>query len=812
MAAARRPLFAALPLLCVLFCAVTALAQAPGSAQALYRELRAVGLDPQRVYGVRDAALEREDLHIALEDGTIAFTRAVDGRVTGAFFEGAGEVLLIPPDRVERISLGLFTGAAILEEKFTSAYFRFNDDVAAELEPALRPAEDAPAFIASWSGPAEALAQGDALRLLASLLAVPDPHDKLGDHYLRARLGGTRLGTVDVFFDTRAPEQISVRQLTYKESAGYYDIWTSFPMRSLRRSGGATDPGDDVRIFSYTINSRVQPPTELESDARLRLEVLRGGQRVLFFELSRYLKAREVTADGKPLEFLQNEALEGSELARRGNDVVALVFPEPLRAGSKLELRFVYGGAVLSEAGGGLMYVGARGAWYPHRGPAMSDFELEFRYPAKWTLLATGRRLAFQTTGDEAVATWVSERPIPLAGFNLGQYARSVAQAGNVSVESYAGHGMENSFPKPRPTVTIRRLPAPDRPLTIFSGTPPPPAPAGYSEVVAQNSARTIEFLSRRLGPFPYSSLALTQMPGTSSHGWPGLVFLSSYAYLTPEERMQARLGRFDILLYGYLVQAHETAHQWWGDLLTWKSYRDQWLAEALANYCALLAMEKEHPAEFRQILDEYRDGLLQKDKEGNLVADAGPVALGVRLSSSRFPDGFNAISYGRGTWLFHMLRNLVRDPRRTKGDPDDAFYQALHTLVERFAGKALSVRDVQRAFEEVLPESARFEGRKSLDWFFDGWVGGIAVPRLELADVKFARRTATVASGTLRQKEAPDDLITAVPVYASVAGKPPVFVANVFADGAETPFRLTVPAGTRKLLLDPYQTVLTRP
>ena len=33
------------------------------------------------------------------------------------------------------------------------------------------------------------------------------------------------------------------------------------------------------------------------------------------------------------------------------------------------------------------------------------------------------------------------------------------------------------------------------------------------------------------------------------------------------------------------LVIPHETAHQWWGDLVLWNSYRDQWISEALANY-----------------------------------------------------------------------------------------------------------------------------------------------------------------------------------------------------------------------------------
>ena len=130
--------------------------------------LRSVGLDKSRVYHIREVTLERAAFHITFDDGTIAFTEDVAGHVTGAFFEGEGEVLLIPNNQAERASMTLFTGAAILEEKFVTGYFRFNDDTFAELQPSLRPAEDAQEFLSQWDSAARNLAQLDALRLLLS--------------------------------------------------------------------------------------------------------------------------------------------------------------------------------------------------------------------------------------------------------------------------------------------------------------------------------------------------------------------------------------------------------------------------------------------------------------------------------------------------------------------------------------------------------------------------------------------------------------------------------------------------------------------
>src|SRR5258708_37043219 len=107
---------------------------AAGSAESLYLRLRSVGLDASQVYNIRNASLDRAAAHISLDDGTIALTEGADGHVTGALFQGDGELLLSPPNTVERASLALFTGAAILEERFSFAYFRFNDDVLTELK------------------------------------------------------------------------------------------------------------------------------------------------------------------------------------------------------------------------------------------------------------------------------------------------------------------------------------------------------------------------------------------------------------------------------------------------------------------------------------------------------------------------------------------------------------------------------------------------------------------------------------------------------------------------------------------------------
>lgn len=827
-------------------------------AAALYRRLGAVGLDKARVYRIREASIDREDLHLSLNDGVIAFTLAVDGRVTGAMFEGDGEVMLRPPDRVERWSLSQFTDSAILSERFTLAYLRFNDDTFAALQdylrplqapvpeepeveeeagessrPAAKPAATPEEFLTRWDPLSRRLAQLGVLRMLLTFEDAGSAtgwHPRADDHFLLASLASPRLGVFQVYYDSLAAEQINVAQTrVVNNTSGYYNVWTSFPARSSRErfpsanatvqtQAAAERSTDPVHIQRYSIKTRILPSRVLQAETTLELRTSEPGHRMLIFELSHFLNVKEVTLNGRPLEFVQNEAIEGSELSRRGNDNIGVVFPAALTPGQPVLLRFVYEGEVLSDAGGGLMYVGARGIWYPNRGFWMSNFDMEFRYPAEWTLVATGKRVSGseQKGEGEHVAHYVSERPMPVAGFNVGLYVRAQAKAGNVLVQTYASRQMESAFQREGVKLMPQSNGLLQNPSASLEATAAP-VPSEHAKGVADYTAHSINFLAERLGPFPYSTLSVTQIPGTGSQSWPGLMYLSGYSFLSAEELKQAHVPEVAEPLYRRLMPAHETAHQWWGDLLIWNSYREQWLVEALSNYSVLLMFEKEEPKTFRFTLEQYRQQLMQ-NKEGHMLGDAGPVTLGGRLISSRFPQAYDTIAYGRGTWLLHMLRHMLLDADaagawRGRGtSADDRFFSILRKVRERFEGREITTRDLQQAFEEALPASLEYDGRKSLDWFFDSWVNGTAIPQLELSQVKLIEgKKSMVATGHIVQKEVPDGFVTSVPLYAVTGSRGTVLIGRVYAEGRDSTFRLTVPEGTRRILLDPHQTILRR-
>jgi hypothetical protein len=786
-------------------------APAYSATAALYRQLREAGLEQSKTFRVRDASFDREDLHFSLSEGWLVLGQEISGHVTSAVFVGEGEVLMIAPDRRERASLALFTGSAVLEEQFTSAYFRFFDDkLLADIVPGLRP-DTNPETAENNGAAAKQLAQIDALRILLGYVNSYGG-TTAGAEYLHARVNGRTHGNFDIFYDQSAPEQIALGQVGFAPGGAiFYNVWAAFMSRSHRDHGDSEAELPPMRVGHFDIKANVRPPDSLEGEAELDMNVLHPGTRAVLFELSRNLRLSSVTMDGAPLEFLQNEAIEGSRVSRDGNDVVAVVLPHFPRTGDRFKLRFAYSGSVLSDAGGGLLYVGARGNWYPNLGLQMADFDLRFTAPADWTLIATGKQIDSEAKDGQQISRWRSERPIPVAGFNLGHYRQSTIRAGNVLVQSFAAAGVERSFPLATHSV-VEPSANPRRPGELeATRVPVQPKPAG--EMVANEAASAIEYIGAQIGEYPYSTLGLTQIPGTISQGWPGLVFLSSYVFVPPAERPTTLHADFARVLFDHLMVRHETAHQWWGDSVYWTTYRDQWLSEALANYSAMLSFESEHPEDVQTVLKYYRTQLAEKSPQKKPNAEAGPVTLGQRLNSSQFPNGYDLITYGRGTWLVHMLRELLRDPNASGPRADRVFLSALRGLQHDLSGKQMSTLDFQRAFERVLPKSLYYENKPSLDWFFDGWVNGTAQPRYEIKSGHAEHRASDVRiSGKLLQKDAPGELITAVPIYAELGKGELRFVARIFADGPETSFTLKVPPGTKRLIADPYGTILTAP
>ncbi len=785
-------------------------APAPAAVHEIFRGMNALRLDPAQVYRIvpsQRIGLHRSDTELRFDEGELAFYRAYEGRITGAVFSGRGHVLAVPRDVMEKQQMALFTGTPVLDEDFSTAFLRFNDGAAEELlqqlhsvSPATPPDED---FLERWNALLALFNPVHSLRIaLGQLSGAPRP-------YFFAAIDGFITGPLNIVLDQSREDSLMIGQLKTAHDVKYYDVWTSYPAR------GADAPAVAFRALRYEIDATIESDMNLTASAVIHMRATAGGSRLVVFQLARALAVSGVEdGSGRPLEFFQNDGLSTPDRDAIGADTLCVILPAAPGAGQDFALRVRYRGRVIHDAGNGVLIVGARESWYPHFGStgSFADYVLNFRWPKRLKLVATGTKSPERLDGEHRSAQWRSEKPLAEAGFNVGEYAVASIHSGGHTVEVYANRQLEEALSRRLETSNPPQLPVPfglpPQPERLGMQAPPP-SPASYLTQIGKDVESSIRFYERLSGPFPYPSLSVSQIPGTFGQGWPGLLYVSTFSFLPPAAQERAGLSNKTQEDFSELVPFHEVAHQWWGNVVGWSSYRDQWIDEAIANYLALLfADSQKRPDQtLRAWLDRYRHQLTDKPPAPEIpAADIGALELGLRLSSSKAPSGFEEVVYGKGAWVMHMLREMLREPGAK--DPDARFIALLHTLVSKYAYRSLTTEDFQREIEHVMTPSMALEGGRSMDWFFDEWVRGTGVPRYRVEFSVHPGGKGFAVKGKLYQSGVPHYFIAPVPLYSNTGE----YLGRVIATGPETPFHFAATRAPAKIGIDPKMTLLCVP
>ena len=198
-------------------------------------------------------------------------------------------------------------------------------------------------------------------------------------------------------------------------------------------------------------------------------------------------------------------------------------------------------------------------------------------------------------------------------------------------------------------------------------------------------------------------------------------------------------------------IVSHELAHQWWGDLITLRSWAHTWMNESFGTYSDYLYFRYEKGDE---------EGAVNLQNKLNAYLREARTRYIRPIVSDRYDqpgDMFDSHTYPKGALVLHMLRTIVGD---------DQFFRVLSHFLHAHAFDAVDTNDFIRSVKTVTGQN--------LDWFFDQW---LYKPGHPVFDVRSAwdpaRRVVTV---TVAQVQ---DFTRGIPVF-----RVPVSIAVVTAGG----------------------------
>lgn len=441
---------------------------------------------------------------------------------------------------------------------------------------------------------------------------------------------------------------------------------TSTTTRPLVPQAGAPGIGDEVYpdagnsgydVGSYLIRIDATPA----DPTIVAMAVIEAKALVDLGSFNVDLRGFEVTGldvDGKPAAFV------------RSDDEMSVTPAAPIRAGNQFKVEVRYRGVpdplpdtAIRQSGwvdiGAVSYVAAEpfGAhtWFPANDHPTDKalFRFEISVPEGITAVATGHLRSQTAVNGRTVFVWELTEPASpyLAAVSIGSYELRTSD--------------------PVRNIVIRHA---------FASRFAESAAAAFSR-----TGEMVDVLESIFGPYPftvYGALVVDARFGFALENQTLSMFDSNFAVGGP---------------FNERIQVHELAHQWFGNSVSVKQWRDIWLNEGFATYAEFLWLER---------------------TQASYSIDSAMAAV----AAQRFPpigspsrDGlFDRSVYLRGALTLHALR-------RTVGD--DAFFGILRTYTAEFRYANASTADFVAVAE-------RISGR-SLREFFDAWLNADPQPAL---------------------------------------------------------------------------------
>jgi hypothetical protein len=425
--------------------------------------------------------------------------------------------------------------------------------------------------------------------------------------------------------------------------------------------------------------------------------------------------------------------------------------------------------------------------------------------------VATGTPGVETKEGDHIVTHWKSDIPLAVAGFNYGKFKKSTIQDEKLhyTIESYANKDLPD-FLKELQMIGQNQFPGFDRDRPSGLSSSSNLGALNTTSIMDKSRAEAqvaLEIYTSYFGELPYGRLAMTQQPFmTYGQAWPMLVYMPLTSYLDISFRHQ--MGFDDPRNFFKVVAAHEVAHQWWGHLIGWKSYRDQWMSEGFADFSASLFAHAVYKDDtFLKFWRDERQLIMQTNKEGKKPAEVGSVIMGYRLNTALTGDVSRSMIYPKGAFILHMLRMLMWDPQ----SGNDRFTALMQDFVKTYYNSNVSTEDFFHVVEKHMTKEMDLASDHKMDWFVREWVYGTQIPEYKL---EYRIDTTNVSQvklvGKITQSNVDSSFRMRVPVYLDLDGKVQRVGSIALLGNSSTPeFVIPLPKKPKRALLCAYEDIL---
>ncbi len=732
-----------------------------------YTALRAAKPDG-RTIALSNFKFERDVFTFTL-NGKLHLLAPVEGKTAGAVFIGQGSYELTPASPAELRTMQLNSGKkdlVTLTDTFEHAIF-LGTALPAAAEKTSAPVAGAadPTALDRWDGymkkQKKQFSSNLHLRLLQEVIDGGDP-------FFFTWVDGKTLPAAVILVDPTGidPDFGGEKSAMFVFHDTKGGIWYSSPYASEVQKGVSATPKPPADGEHYIVDSTIRG-AELEATTTMTF-IPNHNLRVLPIGLTNSLTISSVefapAADEPqwaPAAWAQDKEEGGA----------AVIFPAAIKEGQRYLLRTKYAGKeVLSSAGDGNFFVASRSSWYPNVG-VFSDsatYELRFRTPEKFSIVAVGKELSNKVEGSDRLAVWKAEHPIRVAGFNYGKFKKlaETDPTNNTTFEVYTNTGTPDIIKEIN--MALRAINdaamAGDEEASRYAGGEIRVDAAGLAKSAMADGMNTIRTGNAYFGPLPDSRVAITQQSQWYfGQSWPTLVYLPYVAFLNGTQRNT--LGLNDLKDFVDNVGTHEVAHQWWGHQVTPRSYHDNWISEGFSEFTSALVLQQTSGwGKYNAFWENARKKILEKPRGAQIANfEAGPISQGFRISTWQNRSADDVIVYSKGAYVLHMLRMAMWDNQ--KGD--EAFIRMMKEFAFSYAGKEASTTDFQRVVEKHAPPALKLTSDNKLDWFFRQWVYGTAIPKYDVKiDAKDIGGGKYKISGTITQSDVPDNFAMPVPIY----------------------------------------------